>query len=87
MKAAHLRRLRERLGITQAEFAYLMTFSAVSVNRWENDVGKPDKLHTALYLLLDGALEVAESPRVLEHLRGAQSQAVEVIRALAYLES
>lgn len=49
--AAAVRKLRQRLGLTQEVFAHRLGVTLVTVNRWENGHGKPRGLSVAM---LDG---------------------------------
>ena len=44
MKAEDIKKLRNKLGLSQEKFARLLNVSYMSVNRWEADKTKPSGL-------------------------------------------
>jgi transcriptional regulator with XRE-family HTH domain len=48
--------MRERMGLTQQEFATLLGVSTVSISRWEHQHTKPTDSSHALVALLDRAI-------------------------------
>ena len=79
--------MRARLGLSQQQFASLLGFSFVSVNKWENGGSQPTDMSAALLELLDAALVVHSPGHVLAELRPAGGAPLQVIRTLARLEA
>ena len=44
MNGAHIKQLREDLGLTQEEFAHRLGVTLCTVNRWENNRSLPSRL-------------------------------------------
>lgn len=44
MKGTQIRSLRQRLGLTQEEFAHRLGVTLCTVNRWENNKSEPSRL-------------------------------------------
>jgi len=86
MSPAEIRKLRDRLGLTQEAFARLLGVSYVSVNKWENDASAPTGLSRVLLELLASALRTATPDIVRRELSAANAVPVEVIRILTDLE-
>lgn len=61
--------LREKLGLTQQEFATLLGLSTVSVSRWEHKHTKPTDSSKALLALLGRAVERQEKDTIVSALR------------------
>lgn len=82
----NVKHMRLRLGLSQQEFASLLCFSFVTVNRWENGRGSPKKYEGAVMELLRRSMRRHRKGNalVLSALRGARDR-VEVLRALVAL--
>jgi len=61
--------LREKLGLTQQEFATLLGLSTVSVSRWEHKHTKPTDSSKALLALLGRAVERQDKDIIVSALR------------------
>lgn len=61
--------LREKLGLTQQEFATLLGLSTVSVSRWEHKHTKPTDGSKALLALLGRAVERQDKDTIVSALR------------------
>ena len=61
--------LREKLGLTQQEFATLLGLSTVSVSRWEHKHTQPTDSSRALLGLLARALVKKPAPKIVANLR------------------
>jgi putative transcriptional regulator len=44
MNGIQIRNLRQRLGLTQEEFAHRLGVTLCTVNRWENNKSEPSRL-------------------------------------------
>ena len=69
MKPAEIRTLRTRLKLTQQDFASLLGFSVVSVNKWEAGETKPTDQTKAILKLLQNALDAHPAEDVDARLR------------------
>ncbi|WP_082363236.1 helix-turn-helix domain-containing protein [Chondromyces crocatus] len=78
--------LRTTLGLSQQQFASILGFSFVSINKWENGGSQPTDMSAALLALLESALKIHSPAHVLSELRPAGGTPLEVIRILARLE-
>lgn len=87
MDGSDVRRLRGALGLSQQAFASLLGLSFVTVNRWEGGRAVPHRLGRVLLQLLDGAMGIHPTGRVLEHLLAAGPEPLALVRALVRLES
>lgn len=87
MTPERVKGLRTRLALTQQQFASLLGFSFVSVNKWENGGSQPTDLSAALLELLEHAVARHTPANVLAELRPAGGAPLEVIRILARLEA
>lgn len=61
--------IRNRLGLTQQDFASLLGLSTVSVSRWEHEHTKQAEWSCALLGLVDRALNRQEPPAIIRALR------------------
>lgn len=66
---ARVLEVRQRLDVTQQEFATLLGLSTVSVSRWERDHTQPTEASEALLILLERALGRVSGPKVIDALR------------------
>lgn len=76
---------RSKLGLTQQQFASLLGFSFVSVNRWENGHIRPKGLSAVVLSLLDTALRRHPAERVERTLREAHGDPVMLVIKLVRL--
>ncbi len=61
MDGVQIRALRDRLGLTQEQFAYRLGVTFSTVNRWENNHATPSRLALrALQSLLDSCSRPAQ---------------------------
>ena len=92
-----VRVLRDKLGISQESFAYLLGFTRVTVNRWESGGGLVTGLGAVVLALLASVLRRHEPDHVVatiqraveadEELPGTCGRSLTVVRALVELES
>jgi DNA-binding transcriptional regulator YiaG len=78
--------IRERLDLTQQDFATMLGFATVSVSRWEHERTRPTDLSKMLIQLLERACDATDPERVVATLRtlvGAED--VDRVLALAWL--
>ena len=69
MSGEQIRRLRKKLGLTQAELAQLLGVHAVSVSRWETDANfQPPPYQMALLGEFRKAAEAEAFDRTLKNL-------------------
>ena len=71
-KGLHIRQIRQRLGMTQEDFAHALAVTASTVNRWENDHTAPSRLaRRAIETLVQShgspRAEVAGAPAFIAH--------------------
>lgn len=66
--------LREKLQLTQQEFATLLGLATVSISRWEQNQTRPTDMSRALMLLLDRALKKKPPEAVVGALRGLEDE-------------
>lgn len=85
MTGRQIRKLRERLGLTQQRFASLLGFSFVSVNRWENGHSAPTGLSAAVLELLTTAMAHSPETDLANVLRQVKPEPLEIIRTLVRL--
>lgn len=64
--------IRKKLGITQEQMARLLGVSFASVNRWEGGHSAPMGPNRDLYLALDSALKVGNSPEMIRKAANAE---------------
>jgi SNF2 family DNA or RNA helicase len=64
--AAEIRRIRQRIGLTQTEFAQRLNVSFPTVSRWENGHAKPSQLAWDQLTKLAGEEEIDPQPRQLD---------------------
>jgi len=58
--------MRTKLGLTQAEMAFLLGFSFVSVNRWECEITHPNRRASAVIKIAERAVKRAGTQAVLK---------------------
>lgn len=86
MTGREVRRLRERLGLTQQDFASLLGLSFVSINRWEQGHSSPTGLSDVLLQLLASVLAQYDEADVVSLLRRTGPVPLDLIRTLVRLE-
>lgn len=67
-------KLRDKLGLTQQEFATLLGLSTVSVSRWEHGHTKPTDASRALIGLLERALKNRKPELIVARLRALKGE-------------
>lgn len=76
MRGSDIRELREKLGLTQEEFARLLGVNFVTVNRWENDKAVPKGNSKQVLLRIKELVEEAEKGKgiTMQDLRSVVSE-------------
>jgi transcriptional regulator with XRE-family HTH domain len=82
-----LKGLRSHLGFTQQRLASLLSFSFVSVNKWERGSAKPSGYSEAVLDLLDLAAAFHSADVVLRSLVFADAHPLSIVRVLSDLVS
>lgn len=67
MNAVSIKKLREKLGLNQVEFAQLAGVHPITVSKWERDEATPSAYQNALF---EQFSEGARSRKVRETLKG-----------------
>ncbi len=62
LRTGEIRQVRERLGVSQAVFAYMLRVNPRTLQRWEQGQNKPNDQAVVLIKLVE------EHPEVLRHL-------------------
>jgi len=84
--STRIQAMREELGISQQEFAYLLGFALRTVTTWERGQGKPRGHNAAVLELFASAMRVHAPDALIPTLRKAWGDPVKIMRALCWLE-
>jgi DNA-binding transcriptional regulator YiaG len=71
---AHVGDLREKLNVSQQEFASLLGLSTVTVSRWEHGHSAPTDMSIALVGLIERALKRSRPDHIVATLKGTNTE-------------
>lgn len=81
-----MNQILRKLKLTQLEFADLLSFSTMAVNRWKRGRVRPGEISVVFLELLTNALDAHPGKRVVWSLRQARKERLGVVRTLVWLE-